>query len=84
MAATICPTITAETASEYKRQMGHVESFATRIHVDVTDGDFAPRKLLSFDQIWWRGNRTIDLHVMYRLPAEHAAGLRPVSDDAPH
>lgn len=72
MAVSICPTITAETPDEYRRQMERVESFATRIHVDVADGQFAPRKLVGFDSIWWRGNRTIDLHVMYRRPLEHA------------
>lgn len=72
MAATICPTITAETAEEYRAQLERIESFATRIHVDVADGQLAPRKLLPFDQIWWRGNRTIDLHVMYQRPLEHA------------
>ncbi|HWT55780.1 MAG TPA: hypothetical protein VN031_01965 [Candidatus Microsaccharimonas sp.] len=68
----ICPTITAETPDEYMEQMERVESFATRIHVDLTDGDFAPHKLVNFDQVWWRGNRTIDLHVMHRYPVDHA------------
>jgi pentose-5-phosphate-3-epimerase len=80
MSVTICPTITADTPEEYLRQMELVETFAKRIHVDVTDGDFAVRKLVSFDQVWWRGNRTIDLHVMYRVPSEHAEiiiALRP-------
>ncbi len=68
----ICPTITAENSEDYMRQMELVEPFATRIHVDITDGDFAPHKLVNFDQVWWRGNRTIDLHVMHRYPLDHA------------
>lgn len=72
MKPTICPTITAEDADEYRRQMELVEPFASRIHVDVADGNFAPRKLLGFDQVWWRGNRTIDLHIMYQRPLEHS------------
>lgn len=68
----ICPTITAETPDEYRAQMERVEPFATRLHVDVADGQFAPRKLINFSDIWWRGNRTIDLHVMYERPLEHA------------
>lgn len=51
--------------------MERIEPFATRIHVDVTDGDFALNKTIAFDSVWWRGNRTIDLHVMYRYPTEH-------------
>lgn len=72
MAVTICPTVTAETTDEYRQQMERVEKFATRIHVDITDGDFAPHKLVNFDQVWWRGNRTIDLHVMHRYPLDHS------------
>lgn len=72
MPISICPTVTAESPDEYRHQMELVESFATRIHVDVADGQFAPRKLINFDSIWWRGNRTIDLHVMYERPLEHA------------
>lgn len=68
----ICPTVTAVTADEYREQMERIESFATRIHVDVADQTFTPRKLIPFDQVWWRGNRTIDLHVMYQRPLEHA------------
>ena len=49
-----------------------LEPFASRLHIDTADGNFAPRKLLSFDQIWWRGNRTIDLHLMYTYPIDHA------------
>jgi ribulose-phosphate 3-epimerase len=71
MQPTICPTVTAEDAAQYKQQMERIEPFAQRIHVDVSDGQFAPRKLLRFDQIWWRGNRTIDLHVMYKHPVDH-------------
>lgn len=71
MNTTICPTVLAENAHEFREQMERVEPFAARIHVDVADGVFAPNKTIGFDQIWWRGNRTIDLHVMYRRPSEH-------------
>lgn len=68
----ICPTITVENADDYRKQMERIEIFAPRIHVDVADGNFAPRKLINLDQIWWHGNRTIDLHVMYQQPSEYA------------
>jgi ribulose-phosphate 3-epimerase len=69
---TICPTITVETPEDYRKQMELLEPFANRLHIDLADGDFAPRKLLGFDKIWWRGNRTIDVHIMYRYPIDHA------------
>jgi len=60
--------------------MERIEPFAARIHVDVTDGDFAVNKTVGLDSVWWRGNRTIDLHVMYRYPTEHSdiiVAMRP-------
>jgi len=69
---TIAPTVTADNPDEYRRQMELLEPFAIRIHVDMSDGQFASRKLINFDQVWWRGNRTIDLHLMYRRPLEHS------------
>lgn len=79
MAATICPTITVDNAHDYSEQMEKIESFATRIHIDVADGIFAPRKLIELDQIWWRGNRTIDVHMMYQRPIEHLDMLLTLS-----
>ena len=42
MPATICPTILASTPEEYQRQMTRVSQFATRVHIDLADGHFAP------------------------------------------
>lgn len=70
MAATICPTITAETPEEYQRQMDRV-AFAGRLHLDVADGLLAPRKLIDLDKLWWPGDKVVDLHVMYRRPFDH-------------
>lgn len=71
MAATICPTVTAQDAAEYTRQMERVVRFATRVHIDVADGIFTPVKLLAVDQIWWPGGVRADVHVMYQKPFIH-------------
>jgi ribulose-phosphate 3-epimerase len=52
--------------------MDRVTSFAGRLHLDVADGQLAPRKLIDIDQLWWPGNVTVDLHVMYQKPMEYA------------
>lgn len=80
MNSTVCPTVLAQEPHGYRAQMERVEPFASRIHVDVADGVFAPNKTVGFDQVWWRGDRTIDLHVMYRRPGDHVEiilALRP-------
>ncbi len=70
MSTTICPTVLAADADEYKSQMERLSGFATRVHIDLADGQFAPSKTLSIDQIWWPGGVRADLHVMYKRPFE--------------
>lgn len=72
MAATICPAVLATTAEEYQRQMERVAPFATRIHIDVTDGQFAPVETVPADEIWWPGGVRADVHVMYAKPFQYA------------
>jgi ribulose-phosphate 3-epimerase len=68
---TICPTITAEEPHGYRAQVERIEPFAIRWHIDVADGDLAPRKLIDLDKLWWPGNVQVDLHVMYQNPEAH-------------
>lgn len=51
--------------------MNKVVPFAGRIHLDVADGQLAPRTLLPLDKLWWPGNRLVDIHVMYKRPFVH-------------
>ena len=66
----ICPTVTADTPGEYRRQMQHVGNLSRRLHIDLADGTLAPRKLLPLNQIWWPEGKQIDLHVMIRYPLD--------------
>jgi ribulose-phosphate 3-epimerase len=68
---TICPTITAAEAHQYRAQAERIEPFAVRWHIDIADGILAPRQLVELDKLWWPGNVQVDLHVMYRYPADH-------------
>lgn len=71
MSATICPTITVETPQDYQLQMDKVTPFAGRLHLDLSDGQLAPRKLIDIDRLWWPGNKMVDLHLMYQRPFDH-------------
>lgn len=71
MSATISPTILAGTPEEYRRQVERISTFATRIHIDLADGQFAPTRTIAVDQVWWPGGIRADLHVMYQKPFEH-------------
>jgi ribulose-phosphate 3-epimerase len=71
MTTTICPAVLASTPEEYRHQMTRIAQFATRVHIDLADGRFAPAKTIAIDQAWWPGGVRADLHVMYQKPFEH-------------
>ncbi len=64
----ICPCITATNPEEFATQLGRVSDFAKRLHIDVSDGEFSPVKLINPANITWPSNVVADIHVMYRKP----------------
>jgi ribulose-phosphate 3-epimerase len=68
--ADICPTITASNSQDYYDQIERIVQFTRRLHIDLSDGVFAPIKLLGINDIWWPGGMTADLHIMYQKPLE--------------
>lgn len=79
--AVICPTITATTSEEYRKQIELVTPFAHRIHIDLADGVFAPSKLIDIMQIWWPVGVTADIHLMYEAVLPF---LEQLKDHKPH
>lgn len=71
----IVPTVTVETADEYKAHMDKIQTFAKRIHIDISDGAFAPVFLLGENQLWWPKGAQVDIHAMVARPSEHLATL---------
>jgi len=71
----IAPTITVETAEEFKAAVERLQPFAKRVHIDISDGEFAPTFLLGEDQIWWPKEWVVDIHAMVARPAEHLQRL---------
>lgn len=69
--AVISPTITESTPEAYKTRIDSLEQFASRIHIDLGDGEFSPTKLIDLDKIWWPKSLTVDIHVMYQRPMEY-------------
>jgi pentose-5-phosphate-3-epimerase len=52
MATLIVPTILAHTPAEYAQQLALVRPFARRLHVDITDGDFADPRTIGLGQVY--------------------------------
>jgi len=71
----IAPAITVESADQYKEMVEKLHPFATRVHVDIADGEFAPTFLISEANLWWPKEWTVDIHAMVARPAEHLQAL---------
>lgn len=67
----ITPAILATNPDEYKAQVETIFPFAERVHIDVTDGEFAPNLTLPETQIWWPQEWKVDIHMMVTRPSEH-------------
>lgn len=67
----IVPTIMAETAEQYAEALNRNLAFSGRIHIDVSDGEFAPTFLLSEDQLTWPEGTVVAIHAMVSRPSEH-------------
>lgn len=66
----VCPTVLATEPHEYREQLERIQPFAPRIQLDLADGEFAPNKTVSLSQLWWNDSDKIDIHLMYKKPAD--------------
>jgi ribulose-phosphate 3-epimerase len=73
--AVVAPTILTETLDEYKASIDRLTPFASRVHIDISDGEFAPNFLLPEAQLFWPANWQVDIHAMVARPSEHIAQL---------
>ena len=73
--AIIAPTILSETIEDYKASVDRITPFAQRVHIDISDGEFAPNFLLGEGQLYWPANWQVDIHAMVARPSEHLAQL---------
>lgn len=71
----IAPSVTAETPEDYKANIERIQAFARRVHIDTSDGEFAPNFLVPAGQLWWPQGWEVDIHAMVARPSEHAAAL---------
>lgn len=73
--AVIAPCVTVETADAYKAAIDKLSPFARHIHIDISDGEFAPNFLLPENQLSWPQGWEVDIHAMVARPSEHLAQL---------
>lgn len=71
----IVPTIMAETVDQLRESTEKIQPFARRVHIDISDGEFAPTFLLSEAQLSWPQGWEVDVHAMVARPSEHLGRL---------
>lgn len=73
--AVIAPAILCESEDEYKATVERLHPFAKRVHVDLTDGEFAPTFTVGVNQIWWPAEWQVDIHAMVSSPSKYVDAL---------
>ena len=71
----IAPAILAENAEQYKEQVDKITGFAERVHIDISDGEFAPTLTVGIPELWAPEGWTIDIHAMVNDVAEYVPKL---------
>ncbi|HEX7484139.1 MAG TPA: hypothetical protein VF281_03230 [Candidatus Saccharimonadales bacterium] len=71
----IAPAILAETPDDYKAQVERLHGFTERVHVDISDGEFAPSFTIAAAQVWWPQEWAVDIHAMVARPSDHLETL---------
>lgn len=67
----IAPCITVETEEQFNAAVERLKPFAERVHIDLSDGEFAPRFLYPVDKIWWPKEWVVDIHAMVMHPMDY-------------
>jgi ribulose-phosphate 3-epimerase len=73
--SSIAPAILCETPDDYKLSVERLHEFAQRVHIDISDGEFAPTFTIGAAQIWWPQEWSVDIHAMVARPSEHLETL---------
>jgi ribulose-phosphate 3-epimerase len=72
---TIAPAVLAESPDDYKAQIERIAPFAQRVHIDISDGEFAPTFTVNEAQVWWPQEWIVDIHAMVARPSDHLETL---------
>ena len=60
----IVPAILADNPTTFKEQIERVTGFAERIHIDLSDGEFAPTFTVGIADLWAPEGWVVDIHLM--------------------
>ena len=67
---TVVPAVLAENKKDYRKQIEDINHFARRVHIDVSDGAFAPATTIDISNVWWPKEWKADIHLMAAYPSQ--------------
>lgn len=67
---TVVPAVLAESKKDYRKQIEQINNFARRVHIDVSDGAFAPATTIDISNVWWPKEWRADIHLMAAQPSK--------------
>ena len=71
----VVPAILVEDEMAYKNAVDRLHPFAKRVHIDISDGEFATSFTIGIDKLWWPQEWVVDIHAMVARPVEHLEAL---------
>jgi len=60
----IAPAILAENAEQYKEQVNKITGLVERVHIDISDGEFAPTLTVGIPELWAPEGWMIDIQLL--------------------
>jgi ribulose-phosphate 3-epimerase len=67
----IAPAILTETEDALRTSIERLTPFVQRVHIDISDGEFAPVFLVEPEKLWWPKEWTVDIHAMVMRPTDY-------------
>lgn len=67
---TVVPAVLAQNKKDYRAQIESINHFARRVHIDVSDGAFAPATTIDISNVWWPKEWKADIHLMAAYPSK--------------
>lgn len=71
----ITPAILTDNPEEYKDRIEALAGIVDTVHVDYSDGEFAPTLTISPNDMWWPDEWKAAIHAMVARPSEHVDAL---------
>lgn len=68
---------TSDDPEAFRDMMTRLGVLASRIQIDLMDGQFAPHRNTTPEDVWWPEGKRVDIHLMYLYPEEAVRMLLP-------